>query len=213
MTYQLFDLHGQEVTPVDLQNRAAWYRHGVRREDVFVETYGDSFGVRINPAKKTDPTVPDLLHQRHLADLKCQNTPFFHAYKLGIDPTYAVTFNLKDAYSYGPWGKAHADLVIFYWVDWAAVRMVSNGKSYSARPLSGVWRVEFSTLDRMRISSPIHWYNQRNRQYESQIEMKKSLTAFEPRLADGEKVWSIRETGINAACSYVFDLRKFERLA
>lgn len=213
MAYQLFDANGQEVTHADLQNRAAWYQHGVRREDVFIEKYGAAFGARINPAKKTNPTLPDLLHQEHLADLKCQNTPFFQAGKLGIDPTYAVTFNLKDAYSYGRWGKAYADLVIFYWVDWGAVRMVSNGKAYSARPLSGVWKVDFSTLDQMRMSSPIHWYNQRNRQPESHAEMKKRLAAFEPRLADGEKVWSIRETGINAACSYVFDLRKFERLA
>lgn len=212
MTYQLFDSNGREVTHADLQNRAAWYRHGVRREDVFVEKYGSALGVRINPAKKNDPTVPDLVHQNHLADLKCQNTPFFHAGRLGIDPTYAVTFNLKDAFIYGHWGRNHADMVIFYWVEWAAVRMVSNEKSYSARPLSGVWKVEFSTLERLRSSSPIHWYNQRNRQPESHAEMKKNLAAFEPRLVDGENVWSIREVGVNAACSYVFDLRKFERV-
>jgi|GEM_PF-5629563 len=100
MTYQLFDSSGGEVTHADLQNRAVWHRHGVRREDVFVEKYGHALDVKINPAKKRDPTVPDLLHRDHLADLKCQNTPFFHAFKAGIDPTHAVTFNLKDAYHY-----------------------------------------------------------------------------------------------------------------
>lgn len=88
MTYQLFDSSGGEVTHADLQNRAVWYRHGTRREDVFVEKYGHALDVKINPAKKRDPTVPDLLHRNHLADLKCQNTPFFHAFKAGIDPTY-----------------------------------------------------------------------------------------------------------------------------
>jgi len=212
MAYQLFDANGSEVTNADLQNRAVWYRHGVRREDVFVETYGSGLGVQINPEKKRNPTVPDLLHQTHLADLKCQNTPFFHAFKVGIDPTYAVTFNLKDAYSYGKWGKNHANLVIFYWVDWAAVKMVSNGKVHTASHLTGVWKVDFSTIEELRSTSPIHWYNQRNRQYETHPDMKANLAAFEPRLVDGKNVWSIRETGINAACSYVFDLRKFERL-
>jgi hypothetical protein len=103
-------------------------------------------------------------------------------------------------------------MVIFYWVDWAAVRMASNGKSYSTQPLSGVWKVDFSTLELLRASSPIHWYNQRNRQHESHAELKKNLAAFEPRLVDGPNVWSIREVGVNAACSYVFDLRKFEQL-
>lgn len=87
------------------QNRAVWYRHGVKKEDIFVEKFGHEFDVQINPQKKNDPTVPDLIHKQNLADLKCQNTPFFFARTKGVDPTYAVTFNLKDAYNYGSWGK------------------------------------------------------------------------------------------------------------
>jgi len=64
----------------------------------------------------------------------------------------------------------------------------------------------------MRTTSPIHWYVQRNRQYENNPLMSKMLLEFEPRLRDGKNVWSIREIGVNAACSYVFDLRNFERL-
>jgi hypothetical protein len=213
MAYQLFDAQNQEITNADLQNRSIWYRHGVRREDVFVETYGQAFDVRINPEKRTNPTVPDLIHKNNLADLKCQNTPFFFAFKMKIDPTYAVTFNLKDAFNYGKWGHDHRNFVIFYWVDWVAVKMVSNEKAYTARPLTGVWKVDFAKLEQMRHKSPIHWYNQRNRQPETRPDLQKTLLDFEPRLKDGDRVWSIRETGINAACSYVFDLRNFERLA
>jgi hypothetical protein len=212
MAYQLFDQNKKEVKNSDLQNRAIWYRHGVRKEDVFVEKYEGKFGVQINPEKKRNPTVPDLIYNRNFADLKCQNTPFFFAYKVGLDPTYAVTFNLKDAYNYGKWGKNYEDIVIFYWVDWVAVNMISNGKSYLANPITGIWKVDFSQLERTRHTSPIHWYNQRDKQYEIKPEMQKTLLEFEPRLKDGQNVWSIREKEINAACSYVFDLRNFERL-
>lgn len=212
MAYQLFDPYDKEVTNADLQNRSAWYRHGVKKEMVFAERFGERFKVAINPEKSRNPTVPDLIHDGHVADLKCQNTPFFFAFKVGIDPTFAVTFNLKDAYRYGKWGRDYQKMTIFYWVDWVAVKMISNGKSYSAAPLTGIWEVEYAKLEEARRSSPIHWYNQRSRQHETNPEMQKMLLDFEPRLRDGRNVWSIREAGINAACSYVFDLRNFKRL-
>jgi len=130
MAYQLFDVNGKEVRQSDLQNRGVWYRHGVNKEDVFVEKFGTKFGVQINPQKKNDPTVPDLIYNQKLADLKCETTPFFFAFKDKIDFTYAVTFNLKDAFNYGKWGKNYETLIIFYWIDWIATRMVSNGKPY-----------------------------------------------------------------------------------
>jgi hypothetical protein len=212
MAYQLFDLDDKVIPNSDLQNRGVWYKHGVKKEDIFVEKFGLSFDTRINPDKKNNPTVPDLIHNQHLADLKCQNTPLFFAFKLGIDPTYAVTFNLKDAYNYGKWGKNYENIVIFYWVDWVAVKMISYEKPYIVNPLIGVWKVDFSILEKMRHTSPIHWYTQRERHYETNLEMQKKLSEFEPRLKDGKNVWSIREKEVNAACSYVFDLRNFERL-
>jgi hypothetical protein len=212
MAYQLFDLTDKEVTNSDLQNRSIWYQHGVRKEDVFVDRYRTQFDVSINPEKSRNPAALDLIHSGHLADLKCQNTPFFFAFKFGIDPTFAVTFNLKDAFNYGKWGRNYEKLVIFYWVDWVAVKMISNGKSYSVTPLTGIWKIEYSRLEEMRQLCPIHWYNQRNRRYETNPVMQKALSGFEPRLKDIGNIWSIRETGINAACSYVFDLRNFGRL-
>jgi hypothetical protein len=147
-----------------------------------------------------------------LADLKCQNTPKFYAFKDGIDSTYAVTFNLKDAYNYGKWGKNYDEITVFYWVDWVARKMVSNGRSYMVNPLMGVWKIEYAQLEEMRKTAPIHWYSQRERQFETNPEMQKKLSAFEPRLVLNGNVWSIRGIGVNAACSYVFDIRKFQRL-
>ena len=212
MSYKLFDPSGNEVTPADLQNRAAWYVHGASKEQVFVNTHGKSLGVALNPSKLKDPTAPDLVFNGHLADLKCQDTPFFLAGRYGVDPTYAVTFNLKDALNYGRWGKNYKDLSIFYWVDWVAVRMEMSERHYIARPLTGVWHVDFVRLDEMRHTRPIHWYNQRNRQAETNPRTRQILQEFEPRLAEGDVVWAIRGTGKNAACSYVFDLNQFTRL-
>lgn len=213
VAYQLFDRNNTVITNADLQNRSAWYEHGVRREEVFVRRYGEKLGVSINPQKRRDPTVPDLVCHGSLADLKCQNTPFFFAFKLGVRPTFAVTFNLKDAFNYGRWGKDYPNLVIFYWVDWVAVKMVSNEKIYTAEPLTGIWKVSYAALEKMRRSSPIHWYNQRARQPETNPALAAALVDFEPRLKEGKTVWAIREIGVNAACSYVFDLTNFEKVA
>ncbi len=143
MAYQLFDPEGREVTQADLQNRAAWYDHGLTAEQVFVRRYGERLGAALNPEKRRSPTVPDLVFRGRLADLKCQNTPFFLADRYGVDPTYAVTFNLKDALAYGQWGHRYRDFHIIYWVDWVAVRMARGGRDSVVKPLSGVWAVEF----------------------------------------------------------------------
>ncbi|HLO15794.1 MAG TPA: hypothetical protein VK206_13255 [Anaerolineales bacterium] len=211
-SYKLFDKNDNIVNPGELQNRAIWYQHGVSKEQVFVNQFGPTLDVRLNPEKEQDATLPDLLHKKHLADLKCQDTPFFRARKYQVDPTYAVTFNLKDMLQYGKFGKNYRDFTIFYWVDWVAVRMEMNNQKYSALPLSGVWRVSLSQLDQMCQSRPIHWYNQRARHYEISPQRRKLLLQFEPRLKDGENVWAIRGLGDNAACSYVFDLRDFEKV-
>jgi hypothetical protein len=34
MTYRLYDVNDREVTHADLQNRAVWYRHGVKKAGV-----------------------------------------------------------------------------------------------------------------------------------------------------------------------------------
>lgn len=210
--YKLFDKNNDLVNPKELQNRAIWYQHGVSKEEVFVNQFGQKLDIQLNPEKKNDPTLPDLLHEDHLADLKCQDTPFFRAKKYGGDPTYAVTFNLKDMLQYGRFGKNYQSFTIFYWVDWVAVRMEMYDQKYIAQPLSGVWRVRFAKLDQMRHSRPIHWYNQRERHHETSPQRQEFLLQFEPRLRDGNNVWAIRGLGNNAACSYLFDLRSFEKV-
>jgi hypothetical protein len=211
-TYLLFDENGVSVNPQALQNRAIWYEHGATQEMIFVKRYGDKLGVCINPEKRSKPTAPDLLYKNNLSDLKCQHTPLFTAGKYGIDPTFAVTFNLKDALNYGQWGHSYKNFSVFYWVHWTAVKMKMYDKTYKAKPLNGLWRVDFSKPEELRRSSPIHWYNQRNRCNEQNPPQRELLTKFEPRLQEGNIVWSIRGSQNNAACSYVFDLNTFEKI-
>jgi hypothetical protein len=211
MAYKLFDKNNTLVNPEDLQNRAVWYEHGVTKEQAFVKAFGARLPVIINPEKTSNPTVPDLLYKGKLADLKCQDTPFFIADNYGIPATYAVTFNLKDALHYGPLGKRYPDLTIFFWVDWVAVRMEKGKNIFQADPMQGVWQVSFEELDLMRLQSPIHWYHQRSRHQESNPKQQETFAQFDPRLKEGNNVWAIREYKGNAACSYVFDLRKFKR--
>ncbi|UMZ73115.1 hypothetical protein [Natranaerofaba carboxydovora] len=118
MGYKLYDLEDNEVTGENekLQEKSIWHDKGNEKEKVFVKKYGKELKVRMNPQKVTDPTVPDLEQNKVdytiLADLKCQNTPIFRAKKYyGIDdPTYAVTFNLKDAFNYGSYGNNYTNL-------------------------------------------------------------------------------------------------------
>src|ERR1700722_13873446 len=161
-SYKLFDKNGAEINLGDVENRTAWYGHGDTAEMAFVGKFGQQLGVTLNPEKATNPAAPDLLFDGCLADLKHQSTPLFTAkQRYKIDPTFAVTFNLKDALDYGEHGKNHKDFIIFYWIDWFALKMEMGGKTYEAQPLQGVWKISFSELDAMRKNAPILWYNKR----------------------------------------------------
>jgi hypothetical protein len=212
--FKLYDLYGKEVTQANVEHRAAWYALGQSRERVFVRQFGPWLGAKINPAKAYDLTVPDLAVNGSLADLKCQDKPFFSAKFYGKEPTYTVTFNLKDAYHYGPFGKGYPNMTIFYWVEWYVVKMVmlDSGAVYTVPPLRGLWRVPFDKLDTLRHNQPIHWYERRGYSYEKDEIEQQRLLGFESRLEEGRNVRALRGLGDNAACSYLFDLRDFEQV-
>ncbi len=213
MSYILYDFDGNIVHYSDLQHRSVWYSRGLSKEEVFVEKFGKSLGVIINPEKKNNPTLPDLIHQEHYADLKCQNTPLFYAQRnYGVDPQFAVTFNLKDAFNYGSFGNDYPDMTIFFWVEWLVGKMSTSYNNYEVSPMEGVWKASFEQINKIRLRSPIHWYNQRDKFKETNPELIGILKEFEPRLIHRQGVYSIRGVKQNAACSYVFDLRHFEKI-
>jgi len=211
--YDLYDAENKKIDLGNLENRAAWYESGVSGENVFVKKFGAKLNVEINPSKDTNPCALDLLWKGHPAELKCQMTPLFTAQsRYKTDPQYAVTFNLKDALNYGPWGKNYADIQIFFWVHWVAVKMVMGERIYQVKPLQGVWSIAYNKLEKLRQNYPIHWYYRREKDYEPNINFAQTLKKFEPRLAEAMGVAAIRGQGGNAACSYVVNLNDLERV-
>jgi hypothetical protein len=167
------------------QDKDFWVEAGADKERDFVERVLPALGFNgdLNPAKQLDPYAPDLVVEGHLADLKCQRTPFFKAAALyGIDPQFAVTFNQKD---YTRYCELYPSLDIFFWVAWQTTTKRIGGHSYTLRPMAGVWKASFPALRR-------------------NIEQHRvGAHAYLERLFDSRG---------NAKKSYVFDLRRFEFL-
>lgn len=163
-----FAINRHLITKIDLQNKGTWCTHGEDKEKVFVDKYGHQLGLIINPKKETNKYAPDLSNflESELADLKTQNTPFFSAqWKYGYNPQYTVTFNKNDADRYREY---YPDLVIYFWVDWVAIRYFKKSKSQrypdtniKVVPMTGVWKVAFKDLDEIIKNSPLHEYEER----------------------------------------------------
>ncbi|WP_286760617.1 hypothetical protein [Salegentibacter sp. UBA1130] len=158
--YKLYDKNGVEVNHSDLQSKKLWCKNGEQIEEAFVEKFGDKLKLKINPEKSTNPYAPDLVYEEQiLCDLKTQNTPFFKAEKLfGIDPTYAVVFNRKDAIRYY---RKYPDIVIYFWVEWHSVKFEMSRFSKEVEYLNGVYKISFKDLIPFLKKSKEHSYQQR----------------------------------------------------
>jgi len=160
VSYKQFDKDGNEVNHKDLQAKSIWCKDGEKIEEAFVSKYGNDLNLEINPEKITNPFAPDLLHNTtQIADLKTQNTPFFKAQSLyGIDPSYAVVFNRKDAVRYY---KKYPEILIYFWVEWHSVKFVMGNFENEVEYISGVWQIEFKNLVELIKVAPKHEYQQR----------------------------------------------------
>jgi hypothetical protein len=160
MAYTQYDKDGNEITPQDLQNKTLWCKDGEKIEQAFVNKYGAELGLIINPEKTINPYAPDLLKDNsQIADLKTQNTPFFKANDLyGIEPTYAVVFNRKDAERY--W-KHYKEIIIYFWVEWHSIKFVMGTTTKEVDFLDGVWSIKFVDLVELLKIAPEHLYQQR----------------------------------------------------
>ncbi|WP_422083410.1 hypothetical protein [Ulvibacterium sp.] len=160
MSYKQYNKDGELVTHKDLQAKSTWCKDGESIEEAFVSRYGRALDLQMNPDKKTDPYAPDLLEKgEFLADLKTQNTPFFKARKLyGIEPSYAIVFNRKDARRYH---KVYPDIIIYFWVEWHSVKFVMGNFQQTVGYINGVWRIPFKNLVELLKVAPEHSYQQR----------------------------------------------------
>jgi hypothetical protein len=112
--------------------------------------------VKINPGKATTPTVPDLLVNGQIADLKTQETPFFTSHVFaGLDPRYTVTLNLKDVRYYR---ESYPDIVLYFWVNWRQRQWRDRTVEY----LGGVYRVPLTMiLTLIAAGATTHYYARR----------------------------------------------------
>jgi len=109
-------MRGDIAMQHDTEDKQWWFIEWRNYENRFVNEVCPRLNLtaQINPAKKQDPFAPDIVVQGRLADLKCQQTPFFKSDVLyGIDPQFAVTFNRKD---YVRYGERYPDLIVYYWL-------------------------------------------------------------------------------------------------
>lgn len=156
MAYQMYDVHGNEISYHDLQDKSPWCRHGESKENSFINQFGSQLQLDINPDKTYNRFSPDLINlsNNRLGDLKTQNTPFFST----NDPQYNVVFNEKDKDRYD---KYYPDIEIYFWVDWIAVRYKNYDREVEVQPMSGVWYVHFHDLKEIIRNAPLHQYQQR----------------------------------------------------
>ena len=162
-----------------------WVIEWRKQEDAFVEEVAPRLNIEaiINPEKQTNPYAPDLLVNGELADLKCQQTPFFKSYVLYKIPNqYAVTFNKKDFLSYK---EKYPSIVIYYWLNWTEISKSIRDIVYTVKPMTGIWRVDFSYLQEIIENQQTH------------------LHTYKRRVGDSLG---------NALNSYVLDVRKFQNL-
>jgi len=119
---------------IDTEDRMAWYAQAHIHEQQFVDTRLPALGMVgiINPAKATDVFAHDLMLTMQ-ADLKSVRTPLFKARELfGIDPQYAVTFNVKD---WNRYTDLYPNIVVVFDVDWKDTSKVIGGITYRVQPM------------------------------------------------------------------------------
>lgn len=172
---------------MDLNDKQAWcdqYGDKVESEFCVNRLFGLGVSGYMNPEKLTNKYAHDLF-AIFKADLKTVRTPFFMAKeKYGIDPQYAVTFNLKDEIRYK---RLYPNIIVVFDVLWDRMncKKVIAGREYEVKPMHKTY-VGFLQDIRNAITA-----------------CGKQTVEYKGRIED--------EAG-NAKVSYVFDVRKLQVL-
>lgn len=170
--------------PTDTEDKIAWCRDAEGDEKAFAvgRLFTLGLGGYINVAKRSDPFTHDLFIN-FPADLKSVRTPLFKSRELyGIDPQYAVTFNVKDAQRYA---KLYPNIVVVFDVNWSVTSMEIGGREYSVEPMHATYAgfLEDIRAAVVAAGSKTHSYQRR-----------------------------VDDTKGNAKASYVFDVRRLHKL-
>lgn len=170
---------------MDTENKLEWCeRYGEEIENEFATKRLFDLGVSsyLNLEKRTNKFAHDLFSV-FPTDLKTVRTPLFMAQELyGIDPQYAVTFNLKDANRYK---ELYPNIIVVFDVKWETTQKEFNGNVYSVEPMHVTVAGFLSNIKIAIKKSGGH-----------KIDYKKR----------------VEDTKGNAKTSYVFDLRYLHNL-
>ena len=170
---------------MDTENKLEWCdRYGADIENQFATKRLFELGISsfLNPGKRTDKFTHDLC-SIFPSDLKTVRTPLFMAQELyGIDPQYAITFNLKDALRYK---DLYPNIIVIFDVKWEVTQKELNGKVYQVQPMHITVAGFLSTIRDAIKKSGGH-----------KIEYKRR----------------VEDTQGNAKTSYVLDLRHLHKL-
>lgn len=173
---------------MDLNDKTAWCEeYGDKVESAFCVQRLYELGVSgyMNPEKRTNKYSHDLF-AIFKADLKTVRTPFFKAgEKYGIDPQYAVTFNLKDGERYR---NLYPNIVVVFDVLWdkANCKKTIDGKEYEVQPMHRTYAGFLKDIKSAILASG------------------KKTVVYHGRVGD---------TAGNAKESYIFDVRNLHLLS
>lgn len=147
------------------EDKQWWVKESLKWEKDFVEKVAPKAGLKVwlNPEKEVNEYAPDLWvdEKGKLADLKRQTTPFFKSEEKwpGYDPTYTVSFNIKD---YERYIKEYPDIHVIFYIKWEIIVKKYKGKKYKVDPLTGIWRCTIKDIQRfVEEGAPIHKYKRR----------------------------------------------------
>lgn len=136
----------------------------------------------VNVEKRSNPYTHDLFVQWP-SDLKNIRTPLFKAQELyGIDPQYAVTFNVKDGERYR---SLYPNIVVIFDVKWEELSREIGGTLYQVEPMHVTYA---GLLD--DISNAVKAGGSKRIEYQKRVD----------------------DTLGNAKASWVFDVRLLQRL-
>lgn len=124
---------------MNTEDKLAWCVAGANSELEFVSKRLIKIGLDgyINPAKESDPYTHDMV-MSFPSDLKTVRTPLFKAMDLyGIDPQYAITFNLKDMRRYK---ELYPNIIVIFDVKWDTLSWSDKfGNKYAVDPMHGTY--------------------------------------------------------------------------
>ena len=142
--------------PTNPQSKREWIDYGKQKEQEFWDLCMETSmfpGIKRNTE---DPVYyPEFIFSGRYLDLKYQETPLFKAKELyGIDPTYAITYNVQDrddcTDKYSPCDN-------IFWVKWA------RGYRYGTRvrPRNGLWYMSYEKMVELTNTAEVITYQNR----------------------------------------------------